>query len=505
MLQTIQSANLIITHQQWVALMPYLVLLAGAMLTLITGTLHFRTADTRKRTIFLMTVVTLVLAIVFQSTHWSHEPTPLFNSMMSADYFSSFFNVLLCGGTLLMLMGSFQYLEREGIHYSEFYSILLLSTFGMMVLSAATELLTIFIALETMSLGVYVLVGLRRRDRLANEASVKYFVMGGVAAAIFLYGTSMIYGALGTTKLSQISSLLSQQGGAILQNPILLVGVVLVLIGFLFKIAAVPFHMWTPDVYEGAPTVVTGYMSTVLKAAVFASMIRVFVSIVGDQGVSHLGELQGTLHAIVWWIALLTMGLGNIVALMQKNLKRLLAYSAIAHTGYLMMGLLAGPKVGYQGILVYLVAYTAMNIGAFTVLAAIGDKNDAGLNSENVIGLAHRNPLFAGALVVFLMSLGGLPPTAGFVGKYFLFSSALEAGETKLVLIAIAFSIVSVFYYMRIVVQMYMKEAGTAVFNVKPLVSMVAIAALVLCVLVTLKIGVAPAALLSMVRKAAVF
>jgi NADH-quinone oxidoreductase subunit N len=353
-----------------------------------------------------------------------------------------------------------------------------------------------------MSLMVYVLVGLRRMNALSNEASVKYFVMGGVSAAIYLYGMALIYGALNTTKLSQISMLLSQDGTGLLGNPILVTGIVLLFVGFLFKVAAVPFHMWTPDVYEGAPTNITSYMATALKAAVFAALVRVSVSFMGDQGISRLGVMQETVHMVLWWMALLTMVVGNFVALMQSNLKRLLAYSAVAHTGYLLVGLLAGPTVGYSGIIFYLVAYVAMNIGAFALLTLFSGKDDEDLTTGGIVGLGKRHPVAAAALTIFLLSLGGFPPTAGFVAKYYLFSGALEAGETWLVLIAVLTSAVSVYYYLRLVVLMYMKE-GEAPFRFRA--SNFAYLAVAICVFLTLNYGIFPGQLLHAVKKAAIF
>jgi NADH-quinone oxidoreductase subunit N len=282
----------------------------------------------------------------------------------------------------------------------------------------------------------------------------------------------------------------------------MIVGVVLLLVGFLFKIAAAPFHMWTPDVYEGAPANITAYMATALKAAVFAALVRVSVSFFGDQGVSLLGDLRGVMHAVIWWIALLTMVIGNFVALMQSSLKRLMAYSAIAHTGYLLIGLLAGPAVGYSGILFYLVAYVAMNIGAFSLLSLFAGKDDSRLTLPAITGLGKKHPVAAAALTVFLLSLGGFPPTAGFVAKYYLFTGALEAGETLLVLIAVLTSAVSVFYYLRIVVLMYMKEGSEAyAFRASRLTYM----AIAICIFFTINYGLFPGSLVHAVKKAVIF
>lgn len=502
MLNIINPQNLTFTEVQWLGLGPYLIMTAGILLSMLLVTIPFGEGKHNRLPVFLFTAITLIAAGAWNGMHWMREPVQVFGGMMSLDYFSSFFNLLLCASTLLVLLSSYHYLEKSHIHYSEFYPMILTATLGMMLLAASTELLSLFVSLELMSLTVYVLVGMRRMSAFSNEASVKYFVMGGVSSAIYLYGTALIYGALNTTKLQQISMLLNQDGNVFLSNPILIAGVVLLLVGFLFKVAAFPFHMWTPDVYEGAPANVTSYMATALKAAVFAVLVRVSVSFFGDQGAQQFGNMQTVVHQILWWLALLTMIIGNFVALMQTNLKRLMAYSAIAHTGYLLVGLIAGQKVGYSGIVFYLVAYIAMNIGAFSLFSLFAGKEDGSLTTNGIIGLGKRHPVVGAALTIFLLSLGGFPPTAGFVGKYYLFSGALEAGELLLVLIAVITSGVSVYYYLRLVVLMYMKEGESSVTVEKSGFAYIAIA---VCVFLTINYGLFPSALLHAVKKAALF
>lgn len=501
MLNTINPQNLVISAAQWMGLGPYLILTLGILLSMLLATVGFGEGKHNKMPLFLFSCLTLVLAGAWTGLHWMHEPLRLFGGSMVLDYLGSFFNLLLCGATLLVMMGSYSYLEDSEMHYGEFYPILLSATLGMMLLAAAGELLMLFVALELMSLTVYVLVGMRRMNAFSNEASVKYFVMGGASSAIYLYGMALIYGALNTTNLAQISANLHANPDAF-QSPILVVGLVLLLVGFLFKIAAAPFHMWAPDVYEGAPANITSYMATALKAAVFAALIRVSVSFFGDSGAKLLGNMHGMLHGVLWVLALLTMLFGNFVALMQTNLKRLMAYSAIAHTGYLLVGIIAGPKVGYSGIVFYLVAYVAMNIGAFTIMSLFAGKQDVALTTAGITGLGKRHPWAAGALTVFLLSLGGFPPTAGFVGKYYLFSGALEAGETVLVLIAVLTSAVSVYYYLRLVVLMYMSE-GEQTFQLRK--SGFACAAVLICLAMTINYGLFPGALLHAVKKAVLF
>ncbi len=511
MLNTINPQNLVLSAAQWTALGPYIIVTVGILASMLLATVQFGSAgDAAVKSrhggsrlhLFLFSVAVLLAAGGWTALHWVKEPVQIFSSMMVADYFSSFFNVLLCGATALIFLGSYSYLEDGDLHYSEFYPIMLTATLGMMFLACATDLLMIFIALELMSLTVYVMVGMRRMNSFSNEASIKYFIMGGAAAAIYLYGTALIYGALNTTKLSSISTALGNDGASSLSNPLLIAGIALLFVGFLFKIAAAPFHMYTPDVYEGAPANITSYMATALKAAVFAALVRVSVSLFGDQGVFLLGGLQGVAHDLIWVLALLTMLIGNFVALMQTSIKRLMAYSAIAHTGYLLIGILAGPSVGYSGIMFYLVAYVAMNIGAFGLLTLFPGKDDEGLTLDGLRGLGKRHPVVAAALTVFLLSLGGFPPTAGFVGKYYLFTGALAAGETWLVLIAVITSGVSVYYYFRLVVLMYMEDGKElAPFRA----SHFAYVAIAICLILTIHYGLFPNQLLHTVKKAAIF
>ena len=497
--QTINPANFSLSPDQWQGLGAFILLAAGILLSMLLATVSFR-GRVGKLPLFLFASLTVIAAGAWTGLFWVTQPTPVFGGLLQLDAFSSFFNLLLLGATLLVMMSSYAYLDESHIHYSEFYPILLASTLGMMLLAASAELLTIFVSLELMSLMVYVLVGIRRRSAYSNEASVKYFLLGGASSAIFLYGSALIYGALGTTKLFGVAALLSgSTGAALLANPVLIAGMVLLLVGFLFKVAAVPFHMWTPDVYEGAPSNITSFMATAVKAAVFASLVRVSASFFGNSGVALLGNMQGMVHHVLWAIAVLTMLVGNLVALQQTNLKRLMAYSAIAHTGYLLVGLLAGPVTGYAGISFYLVAYVAMNIGTFALLSLFSGRDDAALTVPGLVGLGKRHPWAAAALTVFLLSLGGFPPTAGFVAKYYLFAGALAAGETTLVLIAVLTSAVSVYYYLRLVVMMYMKEGSEApAFRG----SGFAYAAIAICVALTINYGLFPGALFRVVQSA---
>lgn len=501
MLNTINVQNLVLTDAHWRGLGPILILTVGILVSMILATVKNR-LDSRMP-IFLFSLLTVVLAGLWSGMHMVREPLTVLGSSLVIDYFSSFFNLVLCGSTALVMCASYGYMEESEIHYSEFYTILMTSTLGMMLMASANELLTIFVALELMSLMVYVLVGIKRSNSKSNEASVKYFVMGGVSAAIYLYGMALIYGALRTTNLSEISMLLSDSNLNAYGNPLFIAGVIFVVVGFLFKIAAVPFHLWAPDVYEGAPINITSYMATALKAAVFAALVRISASVFGDQGVSFGGVNHSYIYGAIWWLALFTMIAGNAVALMQNNLKRLMAYSAIAHTGYLMVGLLAGAQVGYSGVLVYLVGYMAMNIGALSLLSLFAGKDDSPLSVSNLTGLGKKHPLLAGALTIFLLSLGGFPPTAGFVGKYYLFSGALEAGEGLLVLLGVLTSVVSVFYYLRLVVKMYMDEGSSESLPFKA--HNLTYVAVTICLILTIAYGIFPQALIHTAKKAVLF
>ena len=387
MLNTINPQNLVISAIQWRALGPVWILALAVLISMLMASVHFGSGKLGKLPHLLFSCFALVVVIIYTCRNWSTQPIEIFNGAMVSDYFTSLFTVILTSATILVLLSSFSYLHRLHIHYSEFYPIVLVSCLGMIILVSANELLTLFVSLELMSLAVYVLVGLRRNNAYSNEAAVKYFVMGGAAAAIFLYGTAMIYGAVNTTKLAQISSILGQNGLVAAHNSILILGICLMLTGLLFKAAVFPFHMWTPDVYQGAPTPITSFMATALKATIFAAFVRVSVAFFGDHGVHFLGDVGRFVHAILWSLALLTMLVGNLVALMQPTMKRLMAYSAIAHTGYLLVGLLAGPTVGYAGVVLYLVAYIGMNIGAFAIFTMFVEDSNGDFNLDGLSGL----------------------------------------------------------------------------------------------------------------------
>jgi NADH-quinone oxidoreductase subunit N len=495
-LPTINPQLLSMTAEQSQALMPYFIVCGGTVIALLAAVM--RKLDP-KWPVFLLMLATCAAGIGSSAglLHGGQNES-LFNSMMVADTFSNFFNILFLSSAAITAMVSFRYLDREKLQYPEYFVLLLFSALGMMIMAAATDLIIVFVALELMSLSVYALVGFRRTDRRSNEAAVKYFILGSAASAVMLYGVALLYGATGSMEIHAI--LQAVKGNSAAMTPLFTMGVWLVAAGFLFKVAAVPFHMWMPDIYEGAPAPVTGFMTTGLKAAAFATFMRVFIAL--GYGASLSETLQAHFHNILWVCAALTMILGNVVALTQTNLKRMLGYSSIAHTGYLLVGLIAGSgsDQGYAPMVVYLVAYSVMNLGAFIILTVLATRDDGGLNLNDLAGLSRRHPWIAFAMAVFLFSMAGIPPTAGFAAKYMIFSAAVQAGEIPLVVIAVLCSAISVYYYLRVLVYMYMRDpVGSPAASRMSAWSMMALAAMVA---LTLQIGVMPARALSAARKA---
>ncbi len=494
-LTTIRPELLSLSAEQFRSLSPYFAVFAGAVLTIILSVLR---VISPKWPVFLATLATCIGGVLASALILKTGSIGIFNGMMVSDAYSNFFNIVFLVSAALTTMASLRYLDREGLQYPEYYVLVLFSTMGMMLMSSALDLIVIFIALEIMSLAVYVLVGFRRADRRANEAALKYFILGAAASAVLLYGAALLYGATASTNIREILALIQARPEAM--TPVFTLGAWLVILGFLFKVASVPFHMWMPDVYEGAPAPVTGFMTTGLKAAAFACFVRVFISLGYGKGLS--AAIQGHIHDILWVCAVLTMVLGNVVALTQTNLKRMLAYSSIAHTGYLLVGILAGPSSdqGYAPVVMYLVAYAGMNIGAFAILSIIASRDDNGLNLHDLSGLSARHPWLAFFMAIFLFSMAGIPPTAGFAAKYLLFYSAVQAQEIPLVVISVLCSAVSVYYYLRVLVYMYMREPAGSASGI--LVSAWSGLAVALMAALTLQVGVLPARMVAAAKKA---
>jgi NADH-quinone oxidoreductase subunit N len=372
-----------------------------------------------------------------------------FSGMIVHDGMGAFFDVVILAACALTLMMATGYSEWEGTHKGEFYGLLLLSTSGMMFMAKGTDLMTVFLGLETLSIPIYVLVGFHRNRMSSIEGALKYFLLGAFASGFLLYGIALIYAATGTTKIPVLATMLYD--ARIPASPLFLVGTGLLLVGFAFKVSLVPFHMWTPDAYEGAPTVITAFMSAAVKAAAFAALIRVLLV--------ALPGMQPVLWKVLWGLAVLTMTVGNLSALVQDNVKRLLAYSSIAHAGYVLVGLVSGDVFGGQASLFYLLVYAFMNMGAFGVVILIARKEDEGYDIAHLRGIGFRYPALGALLTLFLVSLGGIPPTAGFVGKFYLFSAAVKNGYIWLAVIGVLNSAASIYYYLRLVVAMYMVPA----------------------------------------------
>ncbi len=409
---------------------------------------------------------------------------------VTGDNFGLFVNLVLVVVGILTVVFSAGTVERDRLPAGEYYATLLFAIFGMMLMAQATDLLVIFLALETMSIAVYILTGIRRDQQQSTEAAFKYFLLGAFASSFFLYGIAFLYGTTGTTNIDELSTRIAAQSMS--GNPLILLGIGMLIVGFAFKVAAVPFHMWSPDAYEGAPAVVTGFMSTGVKAAAVAALVRVFLK--------GLDPMIADWAPVIWWIAALTMVVGTVIGVAQTNLKRMLAYSSIAHGGYLLAGLVAGNEVGKAAILFYLAAYALTNLGAFGVIALLGSRERANDDLRDYAGLFHTHPVLAALMTFFLLSLGGFPPTAGFIAKWYIFSAAIGSGYYGLAIIGFLSSVVSVFFYLRIVVMMYMTERDAR--PVPPPVPQLAMVGLVFSMLAVLYLGVLPTRVIEFAQQA---
>ncbi|MGZ8365070.1 MAG: NADH-quinone oxidoreductase subunit N [Nitrospira sp.] len=378
-------------------------------------------------------------------------PATIFSGLVVIDAYGAFWKLLLYFVTGLTILLSHSYLKEERLYFGEYYGFVLLALSGMMVMVSSADLLTLYLGTELMSLSLYVMAGLKRSDPRSLEASAKYFVLGAFSSGILLYGISLLYGATGSTRLPEIAAAIS---GRNLDDPLLLFATILLTVGFGFKLAVVPFHMWTPDVYQGAPTSVTAFMAVASKAASFGAFLRVFME--------GLGGLKANWSAMFLLLCLATLILGNILALVQTNVKRMLAYSSIAHAGYALIGVVATGHMenssGIASVLVYLSLYAFMTFGAFAIVAMLRKGGIEGVDIEDFTGLAKRHPVAALLMLIFMVSLAGIPPTAGFIGKLYVFMSAVEAGLPWLAVVALIFAVISAYYYLRLVMVMYMRE-----------------------------------------------
>ena len=475
------------------AIMPETILSIVAMALLLVNVF---VPTEQKAYLGYLSLIGIVVAFVPTVTGWN-APAELqngFNGSVLQDNFALFFKGIFLVSAALSILISDQYMQREGCNRGELYPLILLATAGMMLMASGTDMMVIFLGLEVLSVSLYVLAGFNRDNMKSNEAGLKYFLLGAFSTGFLLYGMALTFGATGTTKIARIAEHVTAYPN-ITGNQMFLVGMLLMAVGFSFKIAAAPFHMWTPDVYEGAPTPMTAFMSVGPKAAGFAAFVRVFVI--------ALPAYKPEWSTLLWVLAVLTMTVGNITALYQQNIKRMLAYSSIAHAGYVLVGFVAGNAVGMAGIMFYMLSYAFMNIGAFAIIVMVGKKGEANNNVADYAGFGFKHPVLGLAMSIFLFSLAGVPPAAGFIGKFYLFSGAIQAGYVWLAIIGVLNSAVSVYYYLRIMVFMYMKDPLEEFdwLKVTP--------ALAICVLVAvagvLIPGIVPGFILEFAQKAVLF
>lgn len=427
---------------QWLG--PEIVLTIGALVVLLVGAFVKGGGATASS---VLTLIMSLMGLYFAKGLWGAHVS-LFSGLYVIDPFGTFFKFVILVILALVTVISRRYMEREGQPAGEYYALMALGALGMMCMVSSNHFITIFIGLEVMSLAIYVLCGLFRESVRSVEASLKYFLLGAFATAFLLYGMALTYGSTGLLDVTQLGAYV--QGAGFKATPMLLMGMAFLIVGFGFKIASVPFHMWTPDVYEGAPTSITAFMATGVKVAAFAAFLRVFYIAF----YSFIPEWS----AVLWFLAAITMTVGNILALVQSNLKRLLAYSSIAHAGYILVAFVTGDKLLSSSILFYLLAYAFMNIGAFTVIILLGRKGEENEDIDSYAGLAARHPFIALCMSIFLLSLTGIPPLAGFMGKFYVFSAAIKTHYYWLAVIGMLNSAVAAFYYLRVLMYMYFRD-----------------------------------------------
>jgi NADH-quinone oxidoreductase subunit N len=432
------------TFDEFIPLIPQVILIFAGMAVML---LEPFTPPQRKNSLGRIAVLAVCCAAYSLKFHGSGHPRAIMHGMYIIDNYAVFFQWLFLAITGITAFISMKFNERESINRGEYYALLLFACSGMSLMASSGDLILTFLGIEILSIATYILAGFKRNDIRSNESSLKYFLLGSFATAILLYGVALIYGGSGSTNYKIINELAAFQGSF---QSVTIIGMGLLLVGFGFKLALVPFHSWAPDVYEGAPTPITAFLAVGSKAAGFAALIRILV-----QAFPALSE---DWSAILWLIAILTMTLGNVAAILQTNVKRMLAYSAIAHAGYILVGIVANSELGFNSVLFYIVIYTAMNLVAFSIILSLSRKGDTGVSLDDYMGLSRSSPFAAAALSIALISLAGIPLTGGFIGKFYIFSAAIQKGYIGLAIIAALNSVVSVFYYFRLMVVMYMRE-----------------------------------------------
>ena len=463
-----------------IALAPVLVLSVFAMLVLVLDLWGGRNKS-------LLVFTSLVGLLMTAISAFAKHPIPAysFNDSYIVDHMSLFFICIFTISSALAILLSVEYNEREGIRAGEYYALILFCTVGMILLASSTDMIMIFLGIEIVSICLYVLAGIRRNDHRSNEAALKYFLLGAFATGFLLYGMTLVYGSTGSTNLFKIAEFV--QNPSAQSSPLLLMGLVLLVIGFGFKVASAPFHMWAPDVYQGAPTPVTAFMAVGPKAAAFAAFFRVFAE--------AFPAMSSSWEILLSIIAVLSMIVGNLGAIMQTNIKRMLAFSSVSHAGYILMAVIAKSSLGSSSMLFYMLTYAFMTFGVFGIIIILGRKGEENLEIQHYSGLAYKHPVIALSMTIFLLSLGGLPPFAGFVAKFYLFSAAIQEGLLTLVIIAVLNSAISFYYYLKIVVFMYMKEPE-AEFNIS--LTPMTLFVVLIGVIGTIQLGIFPNAIITL-------
>jgi len=466
--------------QEFYNILPLIILGGGILISLC-----IEMYSKKSESILPWISIIIFLAVGFYSLMTVDSVSIVMQNMMATGGIVNVFFFIFTFGAAVVSLLAIDYLKKYGAYFGEFYLLLQSSVLGMMLMASAKDLFMIFLGLEVMSVSFYALAGLNRKRLKANEAALKYFLLGAFATGFIVYGIALIYGTAHTTSLNLIASRFLALKGNLLFDA----GILLFLVGFSFKIAAFPFHMWVPDVYEGSASVVAGLFSTGGKAAAFSAII-VTVGVLFTQGTSNVFEPYLAV------IAVFSMLFGSIVAISQTNIKRMLAYSSIAHAGYMIIGLAAGNYEGIAGVIFYLAAYTFMNLGAFGIVALIEGKEEANLDLKSYAGLSSRSPFLAALLAIFMFSLAGIPPFAGFFGKYYVFIAAIKAHLTWLAIIGVLSSVISVYFYLRVVVLMYFNNAEGELKLEK---SNTGLLAVVISVLFVIVLGIAPGAIINMI------
>jgi len=468
-------------------LLPEIIIATGASLMLIAPVTGIREAVSAKWAMLAVLAITAGSLIACSWAVTDLHQSKYFGRMFALDGFSIFFKLLFIGAIAVIVLLSDDYLQETRYSAWEYYSLVGFALCGMMFMASGVHLATIYIGLELLSLSSYILAGYFKNEQKSTEAAMKYFVLGAVSSAILLYGISLIYGVCGSLNLFDIARAMS----TIVTNDALMFGIILLACGLCFKIAAVPFHVWTPDVYEGAPTPITAFLSTASKAAAFAIFARVFYT--------GLHDFHGSWNNVLATVSALSMIVGNLAAITQNSIKRMLAYSSIAHAGYALLGIIAVNEMGIRGVLIYTFVYVFANLGIWSIVLMMKRHEYAGEQVSDFEGLHSRAPFWAFAMFIFLLSLGGIPPTAGFIGKYFLFYAAVQAGFGWLAIIAVLMSAVSMFYYLRLVVAMYLRDGKAADVTTSGSLRFVA----AVCLVVTIIFGVLPDRLVKQVDASA--